>query len=149
MMIEQKRGGLFSLYQESTGVEGIPPDGAEAAEVPVESQVLSCGATFTLGKEMGYLLGDALPNEAGRDLLAHVLADPASPKYGSEDDDHADFDDFMSWLWLCCRKNFNQKEAGFGKRVKQWLDDLPQFGGGPPPMPIEAPDPAPKAKKKK
>ena len=71
------------------------------------------------------------------------------PCHGCADEGRTvDFDELLSWLWLCCIERFQFREPGFAKRCIDWLGDVPQLAPQVAP-PVEAPEPVAKSPPKK
>ena len=94
------------------------------------------------------LVTDSLSQDMVIGLIAQgqgeILTEETEPT-----DLEADFDEFLTILWLCVRTRFGARTDGYVGRVSSWVQSCSKLQPPPPPEPEPEPVAAPKKKDKK
>ena len=153
--LDEKRAGLYKFFLSGIegGIEGGGESGSESGgeggvEGGVQASVITVDQALAL--DYGYLLGNHVTDEHARELFRRVQAEaiPADAVEGRETPLCADFDEYLTWLWLLCREAHNFVEPGFTRRVFDWLKETLERAPAPA-VPLEAPEPKSPGKGKK
>ena len=114
----------------------------DAARVPTPT--ISAATAQTLAAQLGSLAEEILTVDKAMAYFSRVQAQTIVDREPDEGAAAIDFDEFITWLWLCLRERFGHRIEGFESRVAGWMGSLPQLAPPPPPA-VEEPPPEPKS----
>jgi len=158
--IEAHRKPLKRLFASAAAPSAPPPPPAEeGAYIESDEEKLAEAAVLTgvaraadavheLGK-LSDLYSEPLSRDLAMELFARAQAEHTAYVDAKEGLEMVvDFDDFLTFLWLCLKLKFGPRNAeGFGAKVKGFLDSCPELV--PPKAAEPEPEPEPEAPKKK